>query len=226
MEVAITPNEQKYRKLNSWLEVLNHAVQQLCIDQHIFGGVQEIIRRNPKIHRPGDFNAWMARMYGCGMAIAIRRQVDRDSRSISFLRFLEEVKANPTVVSRERFLGISCKRRSSALLASREFDKHVGVGLNHLDGNQVKKEIEKLKQRADALRRYVNKRIAHHDEREFADIPKFRDVDDAVEYLEHLLKRYLLLFRGVGLIQVLPCWQYDWKAVFRLPWIAKAVSSG
>ena len=165
-------------------------------------------------------------MYVAGMSVAVRRQVDKDPRSICFLRFLGEVKANPTVASRERYTGFFRGKGLPDLMANHDFDKHVGVGLDHVDPCAVDKEIETLRNKADVLRSYVNKRIAHHDEEEFTNFPKFQDVDDAIEYLEYLLKRYLLLFRGVGITQILPIWQYDWKAVFRVPWIDAAPSGG
>lgn len=38
-----------------------------------------------------------------------------------------------------------------------------------------------------------------------------------------LIKKCFLLFRAVGLVSVLPTWQYDWKAVFREAWIPPMV---
>ncbi|MGH9376217.1 MAG: hypothetical protein ACRD1J_08645 [Terriglobia bacterium] len=209
--------EQKYVQLNSWLDIIKQAVQELRIDQHIFWEVQEIIRTNHKIHTPGDFNGWMAKMYSSAMSVAIRRQVDEDTRSISFLRLLEEISDHPDVISRERF--VSFYKGALEQLGQFDFDRNVGEGLDHVDSKTVESEIGDLKEKTDALRHYVNKRIAHHDEKEFTGFPKFQDVDDAVDFLENLLKRYLLLFRGVGLTQALPVGQHDWKAVFLHRWI-------
>jgi len=216
----------RYEELNSWLGILERAVTDLRIDQHIFWEVQEIIRANPKIHTPGDFNGWMGRMYSAAISVAIRRQVDSDSRSVSFIRFLGELKSTPKVVSRERYVALFREAGLPEFLANADFDRHVGVGFNSLDPGAVDREIETLKLKTEPLRTYVNKRIAHHDEKEFTNFPKFRDIDEAIDYLEVLVKRYVLLFRAKGLTQVLPYWQYDWKAIFYHPWVERNLSVG
>lgn len=211
------------QRLNSWLDILSHAVTDLRVDQHIFWEVQGIIRANPKSHTPGDFNRWMGRMYSSAISVAIRRQVDEDPRSVSFIRFLQEFKRTPTVVSRDRYVGFFRKAGLPDWLANRDFDKHVGAGRSFVSPAAIKGEVKELKLKTEPLRKYVNKRIAHHDEGEFTDFPKFQDIDGAIDYLEVLLKRYILLLRGDGLVQVLPYWQYDWKAVFCHPWITRMV---
>lgn len=215
---------KRHEKMKSWLGTLERAITDLRVDQHIFWEVQGIVRANPKVHSPGDFNAWMARMYSSAMSVAIRRQVDADKRSVCFVGFLQDVKKTPTVVSRAQYVAQFREANLPDFLAHRDFDNLVGVGAEHPDPAAIEEEIRTLKQRAEPLRRYVNKRVAHHDEKDFTDFPKFKDIDDAIEYLEILLKRYLLLFHAKGLTQVLPYWQHDWKAVFYQAWIEQKPS--
>ena len=64
------------------------------------------------------------------------------------------------------------------------------------------------------MKKYVNKRVAHCDKVPFTQFPTFGDVDEALEHMEELVKRYCLLFRAEGIGQLLPIWQYDWKEIF------------
>ena len=50
-------------------------------------------------------------------------------------------------------------------------------------------------------------------------IPTFSDVDNAIEVLERLLKKYVHLFRATALSSALPEIVYDWQAIFRVPWL-------
>ena len=45
------------------------------------------------------------------------------------------------------------------------------------------------------------------------------ELDDCLDCLEKLLKKYLLLFTAEAHLYIVPIWQYDWKEIFRRPWI-------
>ncbi len=75
-------------------------------------------------------------------------------------------------------------------------------------------------------------RVAHRDAKDFRPLPKFHDIDAAVEHLDRLTVRYLNLFRGLSMTTTLPTGQYDWKQIFRQcvvggtcnPWFATVIA--
>jgi hypothetical protein len=209
-----------YQKLNSWLDILNQELHELRINQHIFWEVQEIIKNNPKINHGNHFYTFMGSMYASAMSVAIRRQIDPDKRSVSFLRLLEEIRDNPTVVSRTRYK--ACYGNSPLPEEYQDdcFDRFVGPERDYVDAAVVANEIAELKSKTIGLKKYVNKRVAHYDQAKFKAFPKFQDVDDALDYLESLFKRYMQLFRAVH-YDVKLYWQYDWKGIFCHAWIEK-----
>jgi hypothetical protein len=222
--------DELHEELDRWLTVLDQQVRSARINQHIFWEIQRIIRSNPKIDKPNDFYGWMAEMYAAAASVAVRKMVDIDKhrQSVSFIRFLQELKDNPEVISRTRY-----KRQFvdsydelvpccySARDADEGFDQMVGAGREALDPLQIERQIKTLKTKTSAVRNFVNKRIAHHDRSEFKDFPAFTELDDAVAYLEELLKYYFPLFRGLSLDSALPTWLYDWKEIFHFPWIER-----
>ena len=207
-----------HKKLNSWLDVLIHEIRELRIDQHIFWELQEIVSKNSKINTGNHFYVFVGGMYASAMSVAIRRLVDSNSRSISFLRLLQEIQSEPMVLSRARYR--ACYGNSPLPRDFQDdcFDRFVGRGRNCVDPVAVEREIAELKAKTSALKKYVNKRVAHHDRKQFKTFPTFQDVDDAVDYLEHLTKRYVQLFRAIDLT-LMPQFMYDWKSIFRHPWI-------
>ena len=217
--------DERYEMLNGWLDILQKEVIDLRVSQHIFWEVQEIIRANPRINIGSSFYEWMGSMYVAAMSVAVRRQVDEDKASVSFLRLLKEVKRYPKVLSRSRYKS-RFTNPAPENYKNGSFDKLAGPGRDHVDPAVVEAEIADLRTKTDELRKYVNKRVAHYDKAHFGRFPTFQDLDDAIDYLEVLLKRYMNLFRAIHLGSALPVWQYDWKKVFRYPWIDPETSEG
>ncbi len=210
-----------FEQLNEWLKVLDAQVMGLRTNQHIFWEVQKIIRGNPKIDKPNDFYGWMAEMYAHAMSVAIRKMIDSDRRAISFLKFLEKLIASPQVISRNRYKQQFVDGNYTDRDADEGFDQMVGIGRDHLDPALVGRQLDTLKTRTVTLRAFVNKRIAHHERSEFNDLPTFKELDEAIAYLEELLIYYSPLFTSMGLDSALPTWLYDWKEVFYYPWIER-----
>lgn len=225
----ITDDEQ-FAAWDQWLEHIKDEVTRLAVNKHIFWEVQEIIKANPKIQKPSSFYEWMGNVYATDAVIGIRRLLDPDirRRSISFVRLLTEIKNSPEVLSRTRFLSLYRHadhpfdvQRFWEKRAHKDFDKFAGEGKPHVDPALIEANLSMLKEKAKNLHHYANKRIAHFDTGEFTTLPTFKELNDCLEFLEVLLKKYMLLFRAVAYKQALPVWQYDWKAIFREPWIPK-----
>jgi hypothetical protein len=211
--------DELYLKWSKWIETLDTEIINLHTQRHIFREVQNILRVNPKVQSPDDFNFWMAVWYASAMSVSVRKQADNDKNSISYRRLLEEIKANPKVISRERFKkNFVDGWNYTEADANEGFDQMVGVGRDYIDPVRVEGEIKELEIKTDKLRHYVNKRIAHHDKKDFTAIPKFSDLSESIDYLGSLHENYYLIFHCMS-TNLLPVWQYDWKSVFRYPWI-------
>lgn len=104
-------------------------------------------------------------------------------------------------------------------MAQRDFDCLVGAGRTFITPAAPAKELANLEASTQRIRKYANKRIAHFDKSNFKNLPTYAELDDSLDYLEGLFKRHLLLFRAQAYTTIVPVWQYDWKQVFRRPWI-------
>ena len=91
---------------NNWLSKIYDDIQGLLVNRHIFQEVQQIIRSNPRIHLASSFYDWLRNVYLTTAVIGVRRQLDRDKRSISLTRLFEEIIENPEILSRERYVAI------------------------------------------------------------------------------------------------------------------------
>jgi hypothetical protein len=62
-----------------------------------------MIDANPAVRVPSAFYEWMRRAYVNDMTIAVRRIVDWDRRTLSFVRLMKDIEDHPEVLTRRRF---------------------------------------------------------------------------------------------------------------------------
>lgn len=212
-------NDDLFNKWNVWLEAIYDDVQGLLINRHIYQETQEVIRANPRIQIESAFYEWMGIVYASTQAIGVRRQVDARPEVVSFASLLGEIKEKPEILSRQRFTtlygGTGVSKEDSDL----DFEKFSGKDQPHVDPQRVEADLAEMKKKADKIRMYVNKRITHFNRSDFKNAPIFADLDDSLDFLETLLKKYLGLFRVNMPVSIAPVWQYDWKKIFKTPWI-------
>jgi hypothetical protein len=101
-----------------------------------------------------------------------------------------------------------------------EFDRLAGDGAANINRNMVSEDLKNLQDKASRIKNYANRRIAHFNESGYEDFPTFGDLDDCLGFMEELLKKYMLLLHADS-SDILPTFLYDWKKIFRYPWIEK-----
>lgn len=224
-----TDDAADYERAKDWLKILHRRALLLRRDERVWEEVQAIIKANAALHRNSEFYRWMQDMYVSGMAMAIRRQTDDDSRSISFYRFLKLLKGNPSLVSRRRYRKLFPAddplverlkelRVDSKEYIDEEYDRFVGEGKPQPRPEDIESEIEELNRVTGKFVAFADKVIAHHDENKPDELPKFAEVDEAIRFFESLVQKYTLLFHATSTSMEV-VFQHDWKAIFRVPWI-------
>ena len=135
--------EERRSRLNKRLDIIKENVTEAIINQQIFWEVQDIIRHNPQLRNTSSaFYQWMGSTFVHSSALSVRRQVDRDAKSVSLLRFLTQVRECPDLISRNyhRSLYDRYAKELADELARLTYDKHVGAGASKLDRNTVQQE--------------------------------------------------------------------------------------
>jgi hypothetical protein len=212
-------DDELYKKLSAELDVIRDEVVSLRVKQHMFWELQKIVGANPNINVANEFYDWIEEIYATSMSVAIRRQTDRTKNTVSFWRFLEQVERRPSVVTRNRYSTLFIN--SSVNVINADFDSLVGPGRDQIDALEVKRDRDALEGKCDVLEGYANTWVAHRANGAVHVLTSLRDIDEAIEGVEVLLKKYLHLFRSeIVLDSLLPTLIGNWKAIFRVPWIA------
>ena len=211
--------DAKFKKWEGWLETIHEDIRELLVKKYIFQEVQDIIKSNPKIHKPSSFYDWLSIVHSVDISIGIRRQLDADKKSVSFTRLLTAIIEEPGVLSRERFVGLYHDEEYRQDYGHKEFDDFAGKVNAYIDSEVVQAVLNQLMERGKDIKQFANKRVAHRSENSHLKPVTDTKVIACLELLEKLLVKYHRLYQAKTYMQILPVWQYDWKEIFREPWI-------
>ena len=207
----------KLGKWLRWIEIIKDEVQDLVVAKHTFHEVQGMIRNNPRLHQHSSFYNYLARTYVSHVVIGIRRQIKCDTQSISMTRLFTEMIESPQTLPRTYY---TAKYMGSVeSLADRDFDKFAVPDGPHIDPNLISSDLANLQAASKCCEYFADRRIAHRDTREPKKLATFNEVDACIDLLDELYVKYHLLFHAAAKDTLLPTWQYDWKAVFRVSWL-------
>jgi len=161
----------------------------------------------------------MANVYSTSTVIGIRRQVDRHPDSVSFANLLKSMSERPAVLSRTRFVSLYSGSNVPPGLADRAFDKYACADGSMLEAEIPAADLVGLDAKAAVVKQYANKRVAHIDRSGIKTPPTYTDLDECLDLLEQLLRKYWLLLDATTMLHIVPVWPYEWTQIFRSPWI-------
>ena len=110
------------------------------------------------------------------------------------------------------------------ILGERTFDQLSGEGQDIYPQEKIEADLQRLEE-IDALHKeFIDRRIAHYDKvNRFGTLPTFQELYDAVDDMEKTVIKYHLLLKAET-VRLLPITQYDWKVIFRSPWLTEEPS--
>jgi hypothetical protein len=206
-----------YRRWVRWWNVLFDDIKTIAHHRDLYRHVTAMVQANPALHVPSAFYDWMQRAYWMEQAVAIRRLVDWDWRSISLIRLIEQIADHPEVLSRHRYVAHH-KSQHGKYIGHRTFDRMAGVGAKQLRRRTIRQHQRELLKAHQRLRVFVNKHVAHRNRTPMRRLPTYAELDACVDVLEKLAKEYSLILKAEG-TDVVPTIVYDWKKPFRVAWI-------
>ena len=148
----------------------------------------EIIENNSELPANNHFLVWIWENYLYSNSMGVRRLMDHDKRTNSFYNLLDEIKENPEILSRKRYASLfqDTGFKDDHTYINLCFDRLVGVGNEHIQPDDIQKEIDMLVKKYEKLREYINKRIAHLDKGKVKKLPTVGDLDECIDLLEKL----------------------------------------
>ena len=213
---------QKYTKWLRWLATISHEVTLLVWSGNLYKEMREIVAANPAINRGNKFYDWLTRNYVHTALMGLRRQLDRHRDAISLRKLLDDMQVNYSLLTREYHLSLYLN--DMRILGERTFDQLSGEGQDIYPQEKIEADLQRLEE-IDALHKeFIDRRIAHYDKvNRLGTLPTFQELYDAVNDMEKTVIKYHLLLKAET-VRLLPITQYDWKVIFRSPWLTEEPS--
>jgi hypothetical protein len=190
----------------------------LVVSKRTYEATGEIVRKNSAVQSPGHFHDWLSRNYGLAAASGVRRLTDQRRDSVSLKRLLQEMSTAPQVLNRRSFIALY--QPAVRHIGERSFDRITGVrGSAHFPKSIIDKDLMKLDRAVKRIRRFVDTRLAHLDQKNnFRKLPTFNDVSAAVDLIYALSKKYYFVLKAIEKPE--PVIEDNWTDVFKQPWSA------
>jgi len=206
-----------YRRWRRWFGDIKNQIFDIHHRRQLYREVMAMVDANPAIQVPSAFYTWMRTVYVYDATVAVRRLVDWDRRTISFVRLMQAIGDHPEVMTRARF--VSGYRGWLRDAGHRDFERFASLAAKTIDRRVIRRHQRELLAAAGRLKTFVNKHVAHNDRRPMRQLPTYAELDDCIDLLGRLAKTYCLLLEQSALVEVVPVIQHDWKAPFRVSWI-------
>ena len=190
--------------------------------REIFWELQEVAKENRRILDHGAFFDWMCTNYVAAVAIGIRSFTDQTRDVHSLWTILYETLEHPGVINRRAHCALYRGTPNSQEfdMANRTFNNVVGKGCNVLRQDDVRRDLRSLEDSSERVRKFVNKRIAHRaPEGQLRRLPKFNEVDEAMDAIDRLFCKYNLLLTASGMSSAFATRQYNWMEVLHEAWV-------
>ena len=208
-----------------WMKRIETDIRTVLSHHRMLCEVEDMIIKNPDLPDRHVFYGCLGNMHLSYVLIGLRRQVDRDTRSISFMRLLEEIHETPEELSWEYYCSI--QQGGYGKVTEDEFKKHANPWGTHICPEKVKADIEKLKSKSEPHVKFTNKRIAHVDKQGLEALDKqelkarltYEELNACLGLLDKMYVKYQLLFFGEADNTLLPPLSGQWKEIFRKPWL-------
>lgn len=220
----MSAEDELYAKWLKWLKTIEAETMTLWLYRDYWRGLVEMTQANDDIP-PSTFFDALGVWYGAAQTTAVRRQLDRDSRSVSLWRLLTAMSEHPGVMSRERHVALwdddderGWVKEANAQQANKNYDKFAGEGEDAIAPQRTLEDRERLENLAKPITDHVNKRVAHMDEENLPAVPTFAELNAALDEMGELLKNYVSLFEATILGAIAPVHQEDWTRAFTVPW--------
>lgn len=158
-------------------------------------------------------------MYVDAASFAVRRQADKRKDVVSLRRLLGLLEKYADEFTRDRFIRRWAPDQTIDAFGLREangvFDQFTATdGDRAVSKRRIQADREMLEARTSPIHRYVDTYLAH-DGVEKSPIPTYGELDEAIDCIGEMLKRYYLLLAQTTIVELTPVTQKDWLAEFR-----------
>ncbi len=178
----------KVEKWGVWLDVIGSQIKNMLIKQDTHNTILQIIKSNEALQQHNLFYDHLFHTYMAYISVALRRQIKNQSNSISLYGLLFDMSNNKRDIPEHKFISVDP------------------------DG-----DMKIIKEASIVIEDYVDKRIAHTDNRPLKQLPSPNQIDDCIFMFKKIHRRYNSVINNID-VDLMPA-IYDWTGIFKIPWV-------
>ncbi|XOB46628.1 MAG: hypothetical protein ACKKMV_00375 [Candidatus Nealsonbacteria bacterium] len=224
--------KNKKKIIRRWKKLLEEIIKDitdLVEIRYVFNEIVSMRKNNEELKKGNIFWEIFRINYVSSVVLNICRQIDTDSNSLSLINLLNKILRNPKVITKKWFASQYQKNKKGNFKrmmfdkGKADFENNFGKR-NFIRKSMLSSDISKIKHCTRIIKKFRNKKIAHKDKNlKLKFNINFNDLDKAINILEQITLKYNLLLDQSAYTDntLLPTIQYDWKKIFKSPWIKK-----
>ncbi len=178
----------KAKKWGVWLDVIGSQIKNMLIKQDTHNTILQIIKSNKALQQHNLFYDHLFHTYMAYISVALRRQMKKQNNSISLYGLLFDMSNN-----------------------DRNIPEHKLISVDPAE------DMKTIKEASIVIEDYVDKRIAHTDNRPLKQLPSPNQIDDCILLFKNMHRKYYSVINNVD-IDLMPA-IYDWTEIFKIPWV-------
>lgn len=213
-------------KWEAWLDRIMDEMLASAIDQRVFQRWWEVVHANKAIDTN---NRLMGLLWGSYMerqALTIRRQLDRNSKAISFAKLMEDLALHAAELTREDFLNAYTRPEYTDTWAQGEqfFAMFADPSAPHvLSAEVVRGHVEELRAASAVFLEYADKWLAHSDRGRSWPALSFESLNACLNLLYRRWEQYRELVNTSPVdADIERLTGTDWEEILNIPWRAQS----
>jgi hypothetical protein len=189
-----------------WVPKIDENLKLLWYHREVWQQVRDLLtNEHERYGSDGTFLGRFTKMYVDSQAMAVRRLADQGKQVMSFARLIEQMRDQPSVLSRDRYRSMcwdSAGPGWSDDSADADYDRYAAPGRDELDRSLLERDLQRLLADAEKVVEYANKTVAHDDSRAFEVQVTFGELAKVVDDIAELWwYRYHTLLTGIGRVE-------------------------
>jgi hypothetical protein len=211
------------------IDTIGNALTALQSSRQVYSELGRVIASNERLQTGNLLLERMLRWYVDHVLLAIRRDADPDTRTVSLRCLLDEIEQNPQelTLSRFRLLYTGSERPPSGddifatMMLATVYRPLADASGEALDPLKVRSDIDALTLATKRIKSVANQTVAHRQRAKLgggALAIRVKDVHDAIDAVESIVKKYMAFLTGVSFSTFAPVDQTDWPEIFTFAW--------
>jgi hypothetical protein len=217
-------DEQVWARWQERIERIRHELHYVYTNRNKFRIMTKMFEDNPKLKAiGGQIFEWLFFQWARDAIIAVRRELDPDSNTVSLGCMLDEMVERPEVLTRRRYVGrIRDESDFRWRMLNTVFD---GYGLikatdsmgDYMDPVCIQNDRDALDTECKPVKDYANRMLAHRTPIEEMPLT-IGQLNKAIDVFEPMFVKYYAIVNGASLMGLEPSIIGDWTAPFRIAW--------